>query len=86
MEPIKLLEFRRHLGLTQEELAARLGMSRYAYSGGETGIARFRQLHRMALELLSLQEAVRQGDASLAETGVRSDAFRFADLLHRSSP
>ncbi len=49
-----LIDLRFDLGLTQEEIAKEIGLSRRAYLDIETGKAAFRRIHQLAAERVAL--------------------------------
>lgn len=65
-----VVSLRRKLDLTQQELASSLGMSVRAYSDIETGISECRQIHMLAVERITLQQAKIQGDPTLVAAPV----------------
>jgi transcriptional regulator with XRE-family HTH domain len=77
---------REKLGLTQGQIASRLGLSLRAYQDMESGTMLVRQSHFMALRLLTLIEAVERGDRSLATQRTAALADAFAKLPASSQP
>ena len=74
VDRMHLATIRKRLGLTQTEMASRIGMGARAYSDLETGISKVRLVHTLAAERVSLQEARARQDATLAEHSVIQDA------------
>jgi transcriptional regulator with XRE-family HTH domain len=75
-----LIDLRKSLALTQQEMANRLGMALRSYQAIEAGESEYRFIHRLAAERVALALAVDRKDAILAPTSVRRDAVEFAQL------
>jgi transcriptional regulator with XRE-family HTH domain len=69
-----LIELRKELGLTQQQMADELGMVLRAYQGIEAGESEYRRIHRLASERIALQIAVDRQAPMLAPGSVRKDA------------
>lgn len=75
---------RERAGLTQTQMAERMGLGKTAYVDLELGDPdwkKFKDRHRLALEMASLKLAVERGDISLALPSVRRDALDLANLI-----
>lgn len=77
----KLEAIRRHLGLTQVEMAGRLGLTPRALQDIEGGKSKERTIHVLAAERVSLSRAVANQDPALATGVVRDLALRLAHLI-----
>ncbi|MGA8079846.1 MAG: helix-turn-helix transcriptional regulator [Xanthobacteraceae bacterium] len=75
-----LLNLRKDLGLTQQEMAERLGMALRSYQDIESGESKYRFIHRLAAERVALALAVDRGAPDLAPTALREDAVEFVRL------
>jgi transcriptional regulator with XRE-family HTH domain len=75
-----LVELRRDLGLTQQEMAERLGMALRSYQDIEAGESKYRFIHRLAAERVALALAVDRGDPDLAPIALREDAVELVRL------
>ena len=80
MKP-KVETVRKHLGLTQEQMAARLGMSTRAVQDIEAGKSQEREIHQLAADRISLSRAVTQNDPTLATPEMRDLALRLAFMI-----
>ena len=72
---------RKTLGLTQTEMAGRIGLSLRAYQDIEAGVSKLRPIHVAAAERVALALAVERGDPMLAPAGVRRQALELARLM-----
>jgi transcriptional regulator with XRE-family HTH domain len=70
-----LISLRRDLGLTQQEMAARLDMALRSYQAIETGESAYRYIHRLAVERAALAIAADNKAPMLAPASVRRDAI-----------
>jgi transcriptional regulator with XRE-family HTH domain len=70
-----LLELRKELGLTQQEMANRLDMALRSYQAIEAGESAYRHIHRLAVERVALTIAADRKAPMLAPVSVRSDAI-----------
>ncbi|HKN28894.1 MAG TPA: helix-turn-helix domain-containing protein [Roseiarcus sp.] len=70
-----LIELRKELGLTQQEMAEKLDMALRSYQAIEAGESEYRSIHRLAAERVALIVAVEKRDAMLAPAPVRRDAI-----------
>jgi len=70
-----LVNLRKELGLTQQEMADRLDMAVRAYQAIEAGESEYRLVHRLAAERVALMIAVDKKDADLVPAPVRDDAI-----------
>lgn len=75
-----LIQLRKSLRLSQQEMANQLGMALRSYQAIEAGQSEYRYIHRLAAERVALALAVDRGDASIAPEVIRSDAIKFAEL------
>jgi transcriptional regulator with XRE-family HTH domain len=76
-----LFAIRKPLGLSQAEMAHRMGMKLRAYSDLETGARETRQIHVNAAERVALAVAVERGNPMLAPAEVRKQALEVARLI-----
>lgn len=74
-----LAEDRERLGLTQQAMADRLGLSLRALQGIEQGEAKYRLVHRLAVERVALAIASERSDADMLPASVRKDVRAVAD-------
>ena len=72
---------RKTLGLTQTEMAGRIGLGLRAYQDIEAGVSKLRPIHVAAAERVALALAVERGDPMLAPAGVRRQALELARLM-----
>jgi DNA-binding XRE family transcriptional regulator len=77
----ELTAFRKGLGLTQTEMAGRVGLSLRAYQEIEGGASKVRPLHVAAAERAALTLAVERGEPMLAPVSVRREALELARLI-----
>jgi DNA-binding XRE family transcriptional regulator len=70
-----LIELRKELGLTQQEMANQLDMALRSYQAIEAGESEYRFIHRLAAERIALLIAVDKKDAMLAPPSLRRDAI-----------
>jgi transcriptional regulator with XRE-family HTH domain len=70
-----LIALRKELGLTQQEMAARLDMALRSYQAIEAGESEYRSIHRLAAERVALMVAADKKAPALAPTSVRDDAI-----------
>jgi DNA-binding XRE family transcriptional regulator len=70
-----LVELRKELGLTQQEMATQLDMALRSYQAIEAGESEYRFIHRLAVERVALMIAVDKKDPMLAPPSVRQDAI-----------
>lgn len=77
----QLEAIRKQLGLTQMQMAERLGMSMRALPDIEAGTSKERTVHLQAAHSVSLRMAVQSNDASLATEEIRDLALRLARLI-----
>jgi transcriptional regulator with XRE-family HTH domain len=75
-----LVSLRKDLGLTQQEMAERLGMALRGYQDIEAGESKYRFIHRLAAERVALALAVDRGAPDLAPIAVRADAVELVRL------
>jgi transcriptional regulator with XRE-family HTH domain len=75
-----LINLRKDLHLTQQEMAERLGMALRAYQEIEAGESKYRFIHRLAAERVALELAVDRGAPDLAPIPVREDAIELVRL------
>jgi DNA-binding XRE family transcriptional regulator len=74
-------DLREAVRLTQAEMADLIGLGRAAYQDIETGEAKFKPRHLLALERVSLRLAVERNDINLALPSVRRDALDLAKII-----
>lgn len=77
-------ELRTAAGLTQNEMADRMGLGRTAYldlEAGDSDWKKFKPKHRMMLERVSLTLALEQRNINLALPSIRRDALELAALI-----
>jgi transcriptional regulator with XRE-family HTH domain len=79
-EPFK--DTRTRAGLTQAEMAGRLGMSLRGYQELEGGATPMREMHRLAMDMASLALANERGDYRLATATALGAAVDVYRLLH----
>lgn len=77
----ELHNIRETLGLSQQEMATRMGVALRSYSDLERGIATVRQVHVLAAERAALALAVERRDPMLAPVSVRREALELARLI-----
>lgn len=75
-----LLNLRKDLNLTQQEMAERLGMALRSYQDIESGESKYRFIHRLAAERVALAVAVDRGAPELAPIPLREDAIELVRL------
>lgn len=77
-QPLKadLIELRKELSLTQQEMAAKLDMALRSYQAIEAGESEYRTIHRLAAERIALMIAVDRNAPMLAPPMVRDDAIK----------
>jgi DNA-binding XRE family transcriptional regulator len=73
MDAGELVGLRRHLGLSQTEMAGRIGLALRAYQDIENGRAKLRRVHVLAVERAALAIAAERGEVALAPDSVRKD-------------
>ncbi|HEY8066654.1 MAG TPA: helix-turn-helix transcriptional regulator [Methylosinus sp.] len=76
----ELVALRKRLGLTQAEMANRMGLGHRAYQTLEAGES-LRGLHVAAAERVALTVAVERGDPMLAPVEVRREALALARMV-----
>jgi transcriptional regulator with XRE-family HTH domain len=72
---------RNALKLTQSEMANRLGLSLRAYQDLEKSVDPIRPAYKLAVDMISMREAVRREDASLASEAALVHALHLAQLV-----
>lgn len=75
-----LLNLRRSAGLTQAQMAKRMGFTRRGYQDLEEERSSFAPRHLAVLERVSIRLAIEKMDPSLALESVAVDALRLAAL------
>lgn len=70
-----LIDLRKELGLTQQEMAAQLDMALRSYQSIEAGESEYRYIHRLAAERIALAIAADKKAPMLAPQPVRDDAI-----------
>ncbi len=81
MSPADLAALRDKLGITQTDMAQRVGLGLRAYQDIEGGVSKVRPIHVAAAERAALALAVEKGDPMLAPVGVRRQALELASLI-----
>lgn len=81
-----LVALRKTMGLTQTEMAERIGLTLRPYQAIEKGESTIRPVHIRAAERAALTEAVRQGNPMLAPAAVRREALDLARLITGAGP
>ncbi|WP_454917323.1 helix-turn-helix domain-containing protein [Xanthobacter sediminis] len=76
-----LISIRKALGLTQAEMAERIGLGSRAYQDLEAGKSTMRKIHAEAASMVSLAVAVEKGEPMLAIPAVRKLALSLANLI-----
>lgn len=69
-----LINLRKELGLTQQEMAAQFDMALRSYQSLESGESEYRFIHRLAAERIALMLAADRKAPRLAPPSVRADA------------
>jgi transcriptional regulator with XRE-family HTH domain len=77
----ELVDLRDRLGITQTEMAQRLGLGLRAYQDIEGGVSKVRAIHVAAAERAALALAVERRDPMLAPVDVRRQALELARLI-----
>lgn len=77
---LDLIALRKRIGLTQAEMAERMGLGSRAYFTLEQDPASINARHIMLAQMVSLREAVERHDRSLADAAVAALADEFARL------
>ena len=77
----ELRAIRKILGLTQSEMAERIGLSLRSYASMESGALDIRETHAKAALLTSLEIAVEKGEPMLATPAMRKLALSLANLI-----
>lgn len=83
---LDLIALRKRIGLTQAEMADRMGLGARAYFTLEQDPASINARHIMLAQMVSLREAVERHDRSLADTAVAALADEFARLASTETP
>lgn len=81
MSPADLAALRDKLGITQTDMAQRVGLGLRVYQDIEGGVSKVRPIHVAAAERAALGLAVEKGDPMLAPVGVRRQALELASLI-----
>lgn len=81
MTPIEMKEYRLKLGLTQLEMAHRMGLSSRAYQDMEASPNGLRRVHVLTLQAVSLEMALERQDLNAALPAMRENVLRFAELM-----
>jgi len=77
----ELIALRKRLGLTQAQMADRIGLGLRAYTEIENGRSALRGIHVAAAERVSLAIAAERGDPMLAAPAARRDALAVGEAL-----
>lgn len=80
-EGLDLVETRNRIGLTQAEMAKRMGMGLRAYQELESSPERVKLRHQMLAGLAALYVALERGDPMLAPASIRRHALDLAALI-----
>jgi transcriptional regulator with XRE-family HTH domain len=75
-----LILLRKELGITQQDMATRLGMALRSYQAIEAGESEYRLVHRLAAERVALMFATDKKAPTLAPESVRIDAMELVRL------
>jgi DNA-binding XRE family transcriptional regulator len=75
-----LIDLRKSLGLTQQEMAGHLDLALRSYQAIEAGDSAYRLIHRLAAERIALMLAVDMQKPTLAPPAVRRDAVDLVAL------
>jgi transcriptional regulator with XRE-family HTH domain len=78
-----LIDLRKSLGLTQQEMAGYLDLALRSYQAIEAGDSSYRLIHRLAAERVALMLAVDMQKPTLAPSTVRRDAVDLVALGQR---
>jgi transcriptional regulator with XRE-family HTH domain len=81
MDVQELIALRKHLGLSQTEMATGMGMVMRSYQEIEAGKTRLQHRHTLAAERFALSLAIERKDPMLAPASVRKEALELARLL-----
>ena len=81
MNAAELTALRRGLGLTQTEMAERMGLSMRAYQVAEAEEGEIKVRHVAAAERVALSVALERKNPMLAPAGVRREALELARLI-----
>lgn len=76
----ELAALRLRWGLTQSEMARRMGYNRRSYISLETGERPIQDRHRLAIERISIDIAVERGDPSLIKASLRYVLDHYMEL------
>ena len=82
----EFVALRKGLGLTQTEMAGRIGLTLRGYQDVEGGASKLRFLHIAAAERAALAIAVERGEPMLAPAGIRRQALELARLITGEPP
>lgn len=77
----ELARLRKSLGLTQADMADRVGLSPRAYQDIENGRSVLRPVHAHAAERVALAVAVERGDPMMAPASIRREALALVRLI-----
>lgn len=77
----ELITLRKAFGITQTEMAERIGLKLRAYQDLEAGKSEVRKIHDEAVAMVSLHIAVERGNPMLALPEVRKLALRLAQQI-----
>jgi transcriptional regulator with XRE-family HTH domain len=81
MTAAELLAYREAAGITQTELADRIGLTSRPYQDIEGGRTKVQRRHVLAFERAALALALERGDINLAPPAIRRDALALARLI-----
>lgn len=76
-----LIDLRKSLGLTQAQMAERMGVAPRTYQDLEGERAAVRDIHMRAAERAALDIAIERGNPMLAPASVRRAALRLAQMI-----
>ena len=76
-----LAALRKTLGLKQEEMAEKIGLTVHPYRNAERGHSELRLLHINSAERVSLAEAVAQRNPMLTTPEIRREALELARMI-----
>jgi transcriptional regulator with XRE-family HTH domain len=77
----EMIALRKSLGLTQAQMAEKIGLTTRAYHDLESGRSTVRAIHIQAAERAALDIAVERMDPMLAPASVRRSALELARMI-----
>ncbi|KAB0682023.1 helix-turn-helix domain-containing protein [Aureimonas leprariae] len=79
--PEQFIALRKQFGYTQSTLADRLGMSLRAVQDIESGKAKVRKVHSLAMDRIAIMRAAFTGDATLLTEEAVTDVLALGEVL-----